>query len=113
MSTINVRVTSNDKIKLASGYTFYYSGGFVSKGSVRKFLTLTEYRIINYFINNSDQTTTPGELIDHLSQYKDHCYSMQNIYGYIYNIRKKIETNPRNPEALLNVKPGYKLIISY
>ncbi|WP_397359872.1 helix-turn-helix domain-containing protein [Paenibacillus sp. Y412MC10] len=69
-------------------------------------LTLTENKLLLFFINNYNRRIFVEEIIDYM-QDKYICYSDQNLYVYISRLRKKIEEDSKNPKVLINMRPGY------
>ncbi|MFE5321477.1 helix-turn-helix domain-containing protein [Paenibacillus sp. NPDC056579] len=99
------------EVSIHNNVIFNIQGGYVQKGDVRSYLTLTEFRTLYYFINHANRRILPEELIEHLSLSSNALLDIRNLYNTICKLRKKIEPIPQSPQILLNVRPGYIFLI--
>lgn len=75
----------------------------VCKAGENKYLSPTEFQILMLMIHN------PGRILDmeEIYQYIWHrpsCGDLRTVKVHIYNLRKKIESNPSSPEYIKTVK---------
>jgi DNA-binding response OmpR family regulator len=80
----------------------------VSIGGRRAELTATEFKILALLADNPGEVFTRSHLLDRLGD--DGGIYERTLDRHINNLRKKIETDPRNPEYVLTVYgTGYKM----
>ncbi len=73
-------------------------------------LTTTQYHIMEYFIDKSNQAISREELLLNVESIKYES-SHKSIDVQIGRIRQKIEKNPKKPEYIISLRGvGYKLI---
>jgi two-component system, OmpR family, response regulator RegX3 len=73
-------------------------------------LTVSEFRLLQLLASGPGQTFTRESLIKHLWE-SDFVGDRRAIDVHISNLRRKLETDPRNPRRLLTVRGvGYKLV---
>ena len=71
-------------------------------------LSRTEFELLAILAQSPGQVFTREKLLDHLHGYSDTAYA-RSIDAHIKNLRKKIETDPTNPQVILTVFGiGYK-----
>ncbi len=93
-----------------SGFFFDSKRGILKKGEKTFFLTFLEAELLKYFLQNSNRIISREELLREIWKVLP---SPGNRYidNYILKLRKKIESNPKNPEHILTVYgQGYKFI---
>jgi two-component system alkaline phosphatase synthesis response regulator PhoP len=73
-------------------------------------LTPREFRLLGYFIEHSGEVVSRDALLDAVWGY-DSIPFTRTVDTHIAKLRKKIETDPSNPEHLITVhRMGYKLV---
>lgn len=75
-------------------------------------LTPGEFKLLVYFIQNSDRVISPLELVKAIQGYESENLkeARQIIKWYIHQLRRKIEVDPSNPRYIQNVRGvGYVL----
>jgi two-component system alkaline phosphatase synthesis response regulator PhoP len=73
-------------------------------------LTPREFRLLGYFIEHTGEVVSREELLDAVWGY-DAIPFTRTVDTHIAKLRKKIETDPSNPEHLITVhRMGYKLV---
>ncbi|HEX3226410.1 MAG TPA: response regulator transcription factor [Gaiellaceae bacterium] len=73
-------------------------------------LTVSEFRLLQLLASGPGQTFTRESLIKHLWD-SDFVGDRRAIDVHISNLRRKLETDPRNPRRLVTVRGvGYKLV---
>ena len=73
-------------------------------------LTPREFRLLGYFIEHTGKVVSREELLDAVWGY-DAIPFTRTVDTHIAKLRKKIESDPSNPENLITVhRMGYKLI---
>jgi two-component system alkaline phosphatase synthesis response regulator PhoP len=73
-------------------------------------LTPREFRLLGYFIEHTGKVVSREELLDAVWGY-DAIPFTRTVDTHIAKLRKKIETDPSNPEHLITVhRMGYKLL---
>jgi two-component system KDP operon response regulator KdpE len=73
-------------------------------------LTVSEFRLLQLLASGPGQTFTRERLIKHLWD-SDFVGDRRAIDVHISNLRRKLETDPRNPRRLVTVRGvGYKLV---
>jgi two-component system alkaline phosphatase synthesis response regulator PhoP len=73
-------------------------------------LTPREFRLLGYFIEHTGEVVSREELLDAVWGY-DSIPFTRTVDTHIAKLRKKIETDPSNPEHLITVhRMGYKLV---
>lgn len=75
-------------------------------------LSSSEFRLLKFLIENKDKTVTKEELINAVwtQQKTQEGVTDQAFDQIIYRLRKKIETDPSNPQLIKTIKGrGYKL----
>lgn len=81
----------------------------ITRNKKKIFLTPIEFFILNHFSNNLNKVLYIQDIVDHMNDRFEKNYTEQNIYVYIQRIRMKIEKNYKNPQLLINIRPGYIL----
>jgi two-component system alkaline phosphatase synthesis response regulator PhoP len=80
------------------------------KDSVPLDLTPREFRLLGFFLEHTGEVVTREELLDAVWGY-DTIPFTRTVDTHIAKLRKKIETDPANPEYLITVhRLGYKLV---
>lgn len=71
------------------------------------YLSPTEYAILSYLINNRDKVLKFEEIYQHI--WKKPSYGdLRTVFSHVKNLRKKIETDPANPQLIRTVpRVGY------
>jgi two-component system, OmpR family, response regulator RegX3 len=73
-------------------------------------LTVSEYRIVQLLASDPGRVFTRDDLIRHLWN-SDFVGDRRAIDVHVSNLRRKLETDPRNPRRLLTVRGvGYRLV---
>ncbi len=73
-------------------------------------LTPREFRLLGYFIEHTGEVVSREQLLDAVWGY-DAIPFTRTVDTHIAKLRKKIETDPSNPEHLITVhRMGYKLV---
>ena len=73
-------------------------------------LSSTEFKILKYLIEREGQVISRDQLLDDVWGY-DNFPTTRTVDNYILSLRKKIESNPSNPQHLITFhKVGYKFI---
>ncbi len=73
--------------------------------------TPMEFQIIKLFIQKKREVLTRNDILDTIWGEDNLTVTPRTIDSHIANIRKKIETDPANPEFILSIRGvGYKLI---
>ena len=73
-------------------------------------LSPLEYRLLLIFINNPKIIITRNRLLDELSDASGEFVNDNTLTVYIKRLRKKIESNPTDPQIILTVRGiGYRL----
>jgi two-component system alkaline phosphatase synthesis response regulator PhoP len=69
-------------------------------------LTPSEFKLLAYFLNNPERVLPPRELVSIVRDYdtEDDLEAREIIKWYIHRLRHKIETDPSNPEYIINVR---------
>jgi DNA-binding response OmpR family regulator len=68
-------------------------------------LTLTEFKLLAYLMQHPDQVVSPRELVSAVQGYEADEYEARAIVRvHIRRLRQKLETDPANPEYILNVR---------
>lgn len=76
------------------------------------YLTSTEFEIMNYLLQKRLEPTTSEELLEKVMNYPPGAGNPVAIRTHIRNIRTKLESDPNNPDILINIpKRGYILNI--
>ncbi|MFM9282162.1 winged helix-turn-helix domain-containing protein [Paenibacillus jiagnxiensis] len=85
---------------------FFPWGSYVVKKGERIFLTHTESTILLFFCHNPNKKIYTQDIIELLGQ----ALTDQNIFVHMNRLRKKIEIDPKQPQLIVNKRPGYILI---
>lgn len=73
-------------------------------------LSTTEFKILKYFIQLEGQVISRHRLLDDVWGYNNFP-TTRTVDNFILSIRKKIESDPSNPEHLITIpKAGYKFV---
>lgn len=81
----------------------------LKKGETVK-MSVTEYKILKYFVEHEGEVITRDKFLDDVWGY-DAFPTTRTVDNYILSIRKKIEDDPSNPEHIVTVHTaGYKFI---
>jgi two-component SAPR family response regulator len=72
------------------------------------FLTEKEREILLFLNKHNDEVVQKKTLLDNIWGYADGVET-HTLETHIYRLRKKIETNPAEPEILITLDNGYKL----
>lgn len=75
-------------------------------------LTVSEFDLLTYFIQNQQRVIPPKELVRVVRDYacEDEKEAREIIKWYIHRLRKKIESDPSKPTYLINIRGvGYRL----
>jgi DNA-binding response OmpR family regulator len=68
-------------------------------------LTLTEFKLLAYLMQRSDQVVSPRELVSAVQGYDADEYEARAIVRvHIRRLRQKLELDPDNPEYIINVR---------
>ena len=65
-------------------------------------LTVSEYKLLKYFIEHRGETVTRDDLLD--EAWEDAVVSPRTIDPHIVHLRKKLEKDPSNPEFIQSVR---------
>lgn len=81
-----------------------------SRNNVPLELSVTEYKILKYFIKYESDVISRHQLLDEVWGYESFP-TTRTVDNFILSIRKKIEVDPSNPQHLLTIhKAGYKFV---
>jgi two-component system alkaline phosphatase synthesis response regulator PhoP len=80
------------------------------KGEEAVYLTALEFSILHFLIKNKDQVVTRDSILDEVWG-KDVFVYPRTVDTHIANLRKKIESDPENPEYIVGIRGvGYKFV---
>jgi DNA-binding response OmpR family regulator len=80
------------------------------KGGEAVYLTALEFSILHFLIKNKDQVVTRDSILDEVWG-KDVFVYPRTVDTHIANLRKKIESDPENPEYIVGIRGvGYKFV---
>jgi two-component system alkaline phosphatase synthesis response regulator PhoP len=80
------------------------------KGEEVVYLTALEFSILHFLIKNKDQVVTRDSILDEVWG-KDVFVYPRTVDTHIANLRKKIESDPENPEYIVGIRGvGYKFV---
>ncbi len=80
----------------------------VKKKDTLLHLSVTEFKMLNFFIRHANEVVTREKLLDEVWGY-DAYPTTRTVDNFILSLRKHIEVNPAEPEYLLTVhRAGYK-----
>lgn len=99
--------SENPIFRITDNLELHFAGYYIVKYNKRIFLTPTENKLLLFFCMNPNRKISLRELLEYSSKNNNTCYIEQNIYINIKRLRLKIENNPKNPELILNIRPGY------
>ena len=71
-----------------------------------------EFMLLSVFIYHYNRLLTIEFIVNELNELNNSYYSAQNIYVLIKRLRGKLEEEPSNPKILINLRPGYILLIN-
>jgi DNA-binding response OmpR family regulator len=74
----------------------------VIKAGEKLHLTVSEYKLLKYFIEHRGETVTRDDILD--EAWEDAVVSPRTIDPHIVHLRKKIENDPSNPEFIQSVR---------
>ncbi|MGW8319849.1 MAG: response regulator transcription factor [Candidatus Promineifilaceae bacterium] len=65
-------------------------------------LSVTEYELLAYLLQNADQTCTFGQILANVwgDEYR---FSAEYVHVYVWHLRQKLERNPKEPEYILSL----------
>jgi two-component system, OmpR family, KDP operon response regulator KdpE len=73
-------------------------------------LTATEFKVLAYLASHADRVLTHQAILNHVWDYAD-SDRVEYLRVYIGQIRKKLETNPEEPEYIITESGvGYRFI---
>ena len=82
----------------------------VYKGDEKIKLSVTEFKLLLYFMNKEENVVSRDELLDEVWGY-DSYPTTRTVDNYILSLRKKLEDDPSEPKHFLTVpKGGYKFV---
>jgi len=91
-----------------SGININFKNQEVFRNGREIHLSVTEYRILCFFINHAEEVVTREMLLDEVWGY-DSFPTTRTVDNFILTLRKHIEHNPSDPEHILTVhRAGYK-----
>ncbi|MEK5586603.1 helix-turn-helix domain-containing protein [Paenibacillus sp. FSL P2-0536] len=99
-----------EEIIVGKNLSFHFAGHYIVKNGEVNLLTLTENKLLLFFIKNRGKRVSIKEIIKYMEKHSLYC-SEQNLYVYISRLRKKLENDPKNPEFLINMRPGYIFLV--
>lgn len=115
MSRINalLRRSSNfneTETELSSnGITVQRLKGKVYKDDKELELTASEYKLLCFFMENSDIVLSPEQILGRLWDCSENFVDNNTLTVYIRRLRTKIEENPSSPQRIVTVRRmGYK-----
>ncbi|TAF46193.1 MAG: DNA-binding response regulator [Sphingobacteriales bacterium] len=106
-----IKYLQPDKIEINKFGTMEYHPNTLSvvKNDIKIELTILENRILTYFLQNANKIVSREDLMMEVWGY-DADLSTRTLDMHIVRLRKKLETNPDNPEYLQTVRGlGYRL----
>jgi len=72
-------------------------------------LSVTEFKILKYFIQHEEEVVSRDQLLDEVWGY-DTFPTTRTVDNYILSLRKKIEDEPSEPKHIVTIpKGGYRL----
>ena len=82
----------------------------VFRGEAEVKLTATEYKVLAYLASHADRVLTHQAILNHVWDYAD-SDRVEYLRVYIGQLRKKLETNPEEPEHIITESGvGYRFI---
>ncbi len=82
----------------------------VTRDGVEIKLTATEFKVLAYLASHADRVLTHQAILNHVWDYAD-SDRVEYLRVYIGQIRKKIETNPEEPEIIITESGvGYRFL---
>ncbi len=85
--------------------------GEVTKEGQRIDLTLSEYKMLAYFMEHPNQVLTSEGILAQLWDYHEQFVDPNTLSVYVRRLRKKIEDNPSEPKLIRTVRGmGYKWV---
>jgi two-component system, OmpR family, KDP operon response regulator KdpE len=82
----------------------------VTRGGTEVKLTATEFKVLAYLASHADRVLTHQAILNHVWDYAD-SDRVEYLRVYIGQIRKKLETNPEEPEFIITESGvGYRFI---
>lgn len=82
-------------------YTLLLNSCVLKKGAVKIPLSVKEYEVLEYIVQNSGKTLTPEKI--YADVWKNKFGDLTAVAVYIQRLRKKIEKDPANPEYLKTI----------
>lgn len=82
-------------------YTLLLNSCVLKKGTVKIPLSVKEYEVLEYIVQNSGKTLTPEKI--YADVWKNKFGDLTAVAVYIQRLRKKIEKDPANPEYLKTI----------
>ena len=74
-------------------------------------LTPLEFKILRFFLQNTDRLVSRDELLKNAFGYHDDPPQSRTVDAYIYGLRRKLEREPDNPTHFRTIKGiGYKFM---
>lgn len=81
----------------------------VQKNGKRIELTISEYKLLLYLVENTGVVLSANQILGHLWDYDERYVDANTLTVYIRRLRTKIEDNPSSPKNILTVRGrGYK-----
>lgn len=72
-------------------------------------LSATEYKLLVHLLRNADQTCTFSDILENVWG-EAYSYSSEYVHVYIWHLRQKLESNPKQPNFLVTEHGvGYRL----
>jgi DNA-binding response OmpR family regulator len=105
----NISEKYNESISINSSIRFNVFGNFLETKKQKIYLSLTESRLLLFFVIHPNKRIFVNDILDYFRKYSVEFLTEQNIYVYIWRLRKKIEPDPKKPQIILNLRPGYVL----
>lgn len=102
-------ISLDDEIML-SGLRLIKSQTKVFKGDIEVFLTGREYRLLEMFMENINQTLTREFILERLWDIESDFVNDNTLTVTIKRLREKIEDNPNKPKILRTIRGiGYRM----
>lgn len=102
-------ISIDDEI-LSNGLRLIKSQTKVFKGDIEVLLTGREYRLLEMFMENINQTLTRGFILERLWDIEGDFVNDNTLTVTIKRLREKIEDNPNKPKILRTIRGiGYRM----
>lgn len=119
ISRMNALLRRSDNFKQcntqlsSNGITIYCLKGEVYKNNEKIELTSTEYKLLRFFMEHSNQVLSTEQILNHIWDCTGNYVDNSTLTVYIRRLRIKIEDDASNPKRIITVRGmGYKWSIA-